>query len=449
MMDVESGTGVSRARPEQVLGVTAAQIGLQNLRAQTAEFPRAEDKIYASNQALWQALIGERLRATAVVKLEDFWLSEWFPLRPGLFHTPKGYENRSRANGHRLTGPGVSNEALQRFQYIFGPVAPQILERFQLRSSLVYDPYGKSFMLDGGVGCVRLKCKQIPEGRAWFMGASSSPIAHEGVPVALPNELYAKFIERITEKGFLRCSIIGKLAQIPDDFDPLYRDLIGIPQLYILADKLLPSESAGDTAFLSTGAVLIEARPSARAPEAPRHLGAGIYGAYVSFCPGKPNAIGTAVEWLEDIYVRQLLNGRVLTDFDEQVRRFSGTVFSLEQVMNGDISKTDAEHLLVHSRAPLHEIHQVIEKIEIVNGDAWNIVSTQGQTAVAGHSSARPSAVRRAKESRWARVFAGIALAATATATILLALKVTDIGIASYILAIIAIVVGVVPQLSK
>ena len=80
--------------------------------------------------------------------------------------------------------------------------------------------------------------------------------------------------------------------------------------------------SRTDVSFLSTGAVMIEAESAGRPPDGTWDLADGIYAAYVSFFPGMPDAIRTAAEWLGEIYVHELLDGRVLTDFDEQVRRF-------------------------------------------------------------------------------------------------------------------------------
>ena len=261
MIEGGSATGLSPARGRQVLGLGAAQLGVRNLEASPAEPPRARDRVYTSNEELWDALINETLRATAVVTLENFWLSEWFPLRPGLFHTPRGRQNRSIADRHLFVGPGASDNNLQQFQrQIRRTVPPKVLERIRFGSGFVYDPYGKSFMLDGGIGCVRLKCKQIPAGLVWFMGASATPVAHEGIPVALPDRLYAEFIEKIATDGCIRCSITGRLAQIPVDFDPLYRDLVGIPQVYVLVERLETSGSTTGSPFLSTGAVMIETK---------------------------------------------------------------------------------------------------------------------------------------------------------------------------------------------
>ena len=61
------GTGLSPARGDQVLGLTAAQLGVRNLGASQVKSPNARDRVYTSNEELWHALLGEHLRATAVV----------------------------------------------------------------------------------------------------------------------------------------------------------------------------------------------------------------------------------------------------------------------------------------------------------------------------------------------------------------------------------------------
>ena len=47
---------------------------------------------------------------------------------------------------------------------------------------LVSDPYGKSQMLEGGVGCFRLRPKQTRFGTVYFMGASTDVVDHSGIP---------------------------------------------------------------------------------------------------------------------------------------------------------------------------------------------------------------------------------------------------------------------------
>jgi hypothetical protein len=483
MTDGELGAGVSQARGEQVLRLAAAQLGVRNLGVPPDEVVGSRFRLYRSNYDLWDSLLDERLRPTENVMLEDFWLSEWFPLRPGLFHTRRGSQNRSMAQRHLLVGPGTSGKNLLEFQERFGRrISSRTYERLKREKAFVYDPYGKTYMLDGGVGCVRLKCKQTTAGQVWFMGASSTPIAHEGVPVALPDQLYAQFIERIAAEGSFRCTITGRVTQIPDDFDPLYRDLVGIPQVYIYVEGLQPSDLEVRIPFLSTGAVMIETKSSGQPPRATWDLSDGIYAAFVSFLPGKSNAIRNAAEWLQDIYVHELLGGRVLTDFDEQVRRFDGTTFGLDQVASGRVSAMDAQRCLDRCGASSHERHRFIERVEVVNGDVWNIAgdaivasrggvaagtggaaagsggaaatgmsaaATHGASAAAGRSSANVGFTSRARASRWAQSFGVTAVIATVVATTLLILDITDIAIAGYVLAVIAVIVGVIPLFSK
>ena len=298
----------------------------------------------------------------------------------------------------------------------------------------------------------------------------------KGIPAVLPDGLYAEFIQKIANEGSLRCTITGRLAQIPADFDPLYRDLVGIPQLYILVEHLEPSRAATDSPFLSTGAIMIETKAELRPPEHKWDMADGVFAAFVSFFPGAPNAIKAAAEWLEDIYVHGLLDGQVLTNFDEQFPRFEGATFGLEEVMGGRISTTDAKRLLRRCAASEDEIRELIEKVEKMNGDSWtiigdgNVVATHGgaaanhgaaaaagtsaaathrASAAAGHSSTEAGFVQRAGESRWAKSFGVITLIATVAATILLILNVTNVGIAGYIVAVIAVLVGIIPLFKK
>jgi hypothetical protein len=91
-----------------------------------------------------------------VVTLTDFWLSDWFPLRPGRFHTDRGRMSRDHAQRHLLSGPGADPRALERFEMALGHQIPRRINR-QLREGAtptkdavyIYDPDGKAKMLDG------------------------------------------------------------------------------------------------------------------------------------------------------------------------------------------------------------------------------------------------------------------------------------------------------------
>jgi hypothetical protein len=215
-------------------------------------------------------------------------------------------------------------------------VRPDVLERLTSDGMHVYSPEGKGAMLDGGVGTVRLRPKRIDQGEVVFMSASSTGIAHEGFPVAVPESL----VERLGEAREATCRVTGRLRYLPDDFDPLFRRLVGVPQLYLLADDLRVSERPRQGPVLASGAVTFETRPSFPdgTQRVPDWLPSQRYhAAYVTFAPSDRGSLSRAVEWLERDYVGGLFDGRVITDFDEQVRRFPDAAFSLERVMRRTI----------------------------------------------------------------------------------------------------------------
>jgi hypothetical protein len=351
MADASLEHGLTRHLPgREVLKLLAAQLGVPGLVADAEVAAAGPDKTYGSNEDLWKPL-HRGLRAGSVVKLADFWLSEWFPLQPGLFHTLEARQRRDWAESALLV-----DERLQ---------VPEDGMR-------VYDPNGKQAMLDGGVGSVRLKQHELAEGTVWFMGASSTPVAHEGIPVALPDALYATCIEQIAETGAMRCSIAGRLKFLPATFDPLFRAMVGVPQVYLAVEELKTVKGGQDTSFLATGAVMWEdthASPTDVPLDPWQEPGwwdplPGLHAAFVSFHPGERGSIERASEWLADAYIGELLGGRVLTDFDEQVRRFSGAIFSLETVMGGDISVAHLNRLLGRCEPPDGIKRIAVERID-------------------------------------------------------------------------------------
>jgi hypothetical protein len=474
--------GISPATGDYMLAVAAAQLAQRNLAAPLPEAAcPVGDRAYTSNEELWHDLISDSVRAPAVIRLMDFWLSDWFPLRPGLYHTPAARSRRAMARGHLLSGPGVNSEGLQAFERLIQHrLSQKLIGRLRPESTYVYDPYGKCLMLDGCVGCVRFKPKQLPEGEVWFMGASSTPVAHQGIPVALPESLYSEFAEKSVGKGYFRCTLTGRLTYIPSDFDPLYRDLVGIPQVYLRVDAIQASDVDAEVAFLADGAVTVLAPRAHRPPTESWELADGVYAAFVSFDPGKSDSIQDATQWLAEVYAGELLKGRIVTDFDERTRRFTGTVFSLEQVMYGNIPMDVSEEVLHRCAASQRVLLQFNQRIETVNSNVGNIIvdkkvigdnnvvasegsaaaglggaaATHGSAAAvqgaaaAGQSSANRGFVEQAKKSLRVKLAGLIALLATIAATALLVSGITNLGITGYVVAIISVIVGIVPFLS-
>jgi hypothetical protein len=198
---------------------------------------------------------------------------------------------------------------------------------------VVYNLYGKMQMLRGGIGCIRLKDRETAEGRLYFMSASTSLSAHEGVPIALTPDHYAQYIEEITERGVLPCTVTGKLTFLPDSLLSLYRGYVGVPRLYVLAHELIPARSTD---------VLQEGDPTASVAVmfAANEPGPSVNAAYISFVPGRNGTLTQRLPWLEH-YVGAMHGGTVITDFDEQMTRFPHAVFSLEKITNGVLNESE------------------------------------------------------------------------------------------------------------
>jgi hypothetical protein len=254
-------------------------------------------------------------------------LFEWFPRSPGLFYTDLAAGARAFALDHvRNIAPGEYSA------YHAGADAPPdhasliraVTDVEKLARVQIFTPQGKLSMLQGGIGCIRLRTALVEDlGRAWFMSATSSTSPDEGIPLLVPHELYESYIGRIRENGFATVSICGRTRFIPDRYLDLYSAMNGIPQLYVEVESI---DDAGDDCgygFVSVAASFV-AEINGRT---------SIYAAYVTFDPGHPGARANAARWLREEYVQGFYNGQILTDFDQQAPTISNTLFSLDEVL--------------------------------------------------------------------------------------------------------------------
>jgi hypothetical protein len=407
-----SAGGVAPATGAQVLGLVGAQLDVRRYATDPQQRPVGADRTFRSNEEFWSALLNRPLKVTMVVQLADFWLSEWFPLRPGLFHTEQARSSREYAERHLLSGPGAEPEAMRRLETALGREVLADVRRHlaedvtsTMDAVYVYDPYGKAQMLDGGVGCVRLKSISASDGTLYFMGVSSTPVAHEGVPVALPEAILERCMEQISRKGCVRCTLTGRLHDVPKGYEPLFG--LNIPQLYVLAEELIVvADAEPEQPFLATGAVIAETSSRASQPTHTWDLADGMFAAFVSFEPGRPRAIEEAASWLDEVYVRGVVGGRVVTDFDERVRRFQDAVFSLDRVMRRRVPLEDAEQVLVRC-APteqmlerLHaELNDVSSRVGFIQIRYRSRPSGAGRTSQGSRSPAVSRPLR--SSSRW------------------------------------------------
>jgi len=210
-------------------------------------------------------------------------------------------------------------------------------------ASVVYDPDGKARMIEGGIGCLRLKDVQLPQGRTWFLGATSSEAVHEGVPVALSDELYTKYIDVISRGGF-SCDLTARVRLIPDILDGVYRSTPHVRKVYLeVADdfRRVRRETASGSRRKGdwvTGAVGFRTKEHSRDK---------LLTTYTSFVNGSWPSLREATAWLEEVYVGAVFDGEVLTDFDQQATRFANAVFSLDNLRGNAVDIPRARTVVI------------------------------------------------------------------------------------------------------
>jgi hypothetical protein len=352
--------------------VLASQLSLADVGEGAAVGPATPDRTYRSNGDLWNDVLEERVRANRIVHLEEFALSEWFPLTPGLFHTQEALSSREEAQ-HYVIDDFAGPDRLARLEHEIGrPVSSGALERATQGMLRVYSPHGKLGMMGGGVGCVRLNPRRLDPDYVWFMSASSTRRAHEGFPVMVAAGLYDRFIDALAERGGLTCRLTGRLHVVPEAFDPLFRRVVGVPRVYLLAEQIEPRPGDRDQPFLATGAVTFEA-PWSDEPEgwgSEWEPARGLHGAYVTFAPGRPSSVREAVEWLAETYVEGLFDGRVVTDFDELVPRFADAPFALAR-LSASALEPRAVNRVVRKTNPPEDVSELFaQRAERLSSDA-------------------------------------------------------------------------------
>jgi hypothetical protein len=277
-----------------------AQVKLVNLLRLPEQRPVQADRIYYDNQSLWQAILGERLRASVTITLQDFYLLEWFPQSPGLYYTSLARYAREEAMHHLLREyPGMGPTG--------GGGYPGDEGADYLR---IFDPYGKVSMLNGGIGSVRFQSKMTEHGKLWFWCASSGTVAHQGFPVALPDALYQQTIDPVSTLGGFRCTLVGKLQFLPDPLVTLFHDYQEVPQLYLLVEEVWPAstQAARDEQLRVSVAITFQSAYEGREQT---------YASYVTFDPQQRHSLKEASDWLAEKYVEGMYQGRIVTDFDE------------------------------------------------------------------------------------------------------------------------------------
>ncbi len=186
-----------------------SQLGTAWYEAPASERSAKNIHGFRHERDFWAAVLNGQITDNCFVELEDFSLSEWIPLRPGLFHTDPAYRARESAVQNARFFPDPEQ-----------PETPKGLDRYSrtvlgyekgihAESVVLFDPYAQMSMIQGGVGCIRLKPLSVKEEYRWLMCACSSAVMHAGVPVKLTNADYQRIYDDIRKHGSFPCRLSG------------------------------------------------------------------------------------------------------------------------------------------------------------------------------------------------------------------------------------------------
>lgn len=307
------------------------------------------DRTYFSHVELWEAVINEDLSRTDVkIRLDQFFLFEWLPRSPGLYHTDHGRWSRENARQHIHKQDGQST---------------------------IYNPYGKLSMLEGGIGNVRLKPILLEGQKYWMMSACTNGNCEEGFPVAIPEHLYNREIEAIKRNGVVTRDMVGQLEYIPDEIKGIYLGYSQAPKVYLkILECRAPRRMIRPLDELNVNvAVSFLSQYEDKTK---------FYASYVGFDPSIKDALKERSLWMDEKYVRNWYNGKIVTDFDQQKTWFADAIFGLDKVMktgtgNFDLSaiepdvKSDLNYLLRYRENIILHVNEI--RMETYNNNGGTV----------------------------------------------------------------------------
>jgi hypothetical protein len=275
---------------------------------------KAIDREYTRNEAFWQDAKSNRLFEGMRVELDGFQITEWLPYSPGRYFSSEASRNR------------------------------ELAEKFWDDSRHEFTLTGKEAMVLGGVGCLRLLSKNVDSVPLFILGATSTGVCHQGIPVLLTEEVYRKSIEPIKETGSYFGKFSGTIRGLPEPFHLEFGS--EIPKYCIFVDEkaaLRAKRKKPDRMPLVTAAITFDAGDHARNQEHDFDMIKKGW-SYYSFSPDAEQlGLKEAVHWLSDYAHRYsgMPRPSILSDFDEHFDHFPGQVeFPQARILKGQIDET-------------------------------------------------------------------------------------------------------------
>jgi len=193
------------------------------------------DKSYVNNRDFWlDAMQGNHFQEQRI-SLHKFHLTEWLPSSPGRYYTRSAETSRREAS-----------------KYIRAIHPPP---REGVSIDVEFIPLGKQRMVLGGIGSNRLEGKKINSTLIYFLGASSTGISHQGIPVAMDRSNYRSVIKEINKYGGCQVNLTGSLRVLPTNLSMIRYDR-KIPRFCFFADEIELVRPSTQSELMSTIAIM-------------------------------------------------------------------------------------------------------------------------------------------------------------------------------------------------
>lgn len=252
------------------------------------------DKEIYSNRGFWNAVSSRDLISGQLVKLKGFMIIEWIPFSPGLYFTDVARIAREEAENYVNDRHGE------------------------------YTPLGKFNMINGGLGSLRLRPQKINGKSQHILGATTTGISHQGLPLLMNDELYNKYIDQIKSNRTADSEIIGRIRFMPEEKIIKIQYPTGMPNYCVEVEEIINKKDAYEDVYLS---IAISYRTN-------NELKPSWTYAMVESDRAEQNIV-TACNWLHEYMYRYSEQGqdpKIMNNFDEHMRWFRAD-FELKSII--------------------------------------------------------------------------------------------------------------------
>lgn len=387
------------------------------------------DKVCNTNTEFWKSALEGEVFSEQIIKLEGFHLIEWIPSAPGLFHTVDAHWHRaeaqknivkiidaeirkSDANEKKIreqidnlrmkklkAGPQISYFLAPRIEdYEYDKQISELFEKLrknpEKRVVVEYNPEGKESMIRGGIGSLRLASKMINGKECYLLGASSTGVSHEGIPVVVETLLYQQAISKIKDNGGFVTNITGRVKIISKELSIIksYRE---IPRFCLFVENIEYIKPSKSEELMASVAVSYY----------PSYSFADKRLSFCSFFPDKKDVeLVEAVTWLNEYAVKYSKSSSPIVegDFDEFKAHFGEVDFPIVDVANGKMSK---ETFLKYKQFFQLEVNELVMGDKFENVSNSTIVNRSESVAINSTGNESPNVTGSPEIQQMKRAF--------------------------------------------